>query len=213
MGLTLSDARATVLDHLDDDNTRWSNTQVDRALAMGLSQSVFDYVGGGGDRFQVVATITTDVNGAYAMTTENPSRLTGVAVIISNRYFPLEAKTPEQLNLKDNVVRQVQIRYTPTFVFPTNTSHPLVGSGSTAALSWEGFDHWVCARAALFCSIKDAESRPEIQSLEMKLAQSVMTMCRKPTATLFPQQNRLYSNLLAWTWLPDTRTFQMLRRF
>lgn len=209
MTLTLSDARTVVRDHLDDDGTRWSDAQVDRALQWSLSQCLNDYVGGGGERFDSLLETTTDATGLKSLSAENPMVLRGVSLKVGNRYYPLRAASLDERNRDDQVARTIQIRYVKTYALPTTATHPLVGSGATAAGSWDAFDHWICLRAAQFCTTKDAENRSELHFLEQSMASSIMTVPKIPYGLPFPGPTRLYGQLIKWVWKPETKALQL----
>ena len=212
MTLTLATARFTVLDHLDDDNTRWSEAQVDRALSYALSQTLFDYASGGGDRFDVTEALSTTA-GSLSLATRVPILIRGVSLLVGQRYFPLTQRPIEDRSITDDQTRSLQVRYVRAYALPTDSTHPLVGVGATPALSWDGFDHWVCLRAAMFASTKDAELRNELVDQEARAASSVMTIAKTPTALPFPARLRYYSQILVWTWQRDTQTLILTRRW
>lgn len=212
MTLTLAQARTVVLDHLDDDGTRWSTTQIDTALALGISQCLTDYTSAGGDRFDTIESFTTTSAGVIAMTAKNPVLLRGLSLQVSRRFFPLQQTSPEERWVSDDTVRTVQVRYVKTYSLSATAGDPLIGVGATAAQSWDAFDHWVCMKAALFCSIKDADGRPELAAAEAAMAGSILTTSRIPSAVPFPGPLRIYSSFLSWFWVRDTQSIQIVRR-
>jgi hypothetical protein len=197
--LTLADARATFLDHLDDDGTRWSTTQVDRALSLGLVQTLDDYASGGGDRFDLVESLTS-TSGVVDMSTKLPISIRGISALVGTRYFPIRTVAIENRMVPDTVTRTLQVRYTRGYTLPTNSAHPLVGVGATGANSWDTFDHWVCVRAALMATTKDFEKREDLLALEQQLAGSVMTINKIPGARPFPSTPKWYSTYIVWAW-------------
>lgn len=211
MALTVAQARQVVLDHLDDNNTRWSNAQIDVGLSVALSQCLDDYISGGGDRFDTVTSVTSDANGSVDLSTLNPFAIRGLSLLVGQRYFPIRQVQVEDRNLDDKVIRTYQLRYCKTYALSGTASDPLVGVGSVAAQSWDVFEHWICARAALFCAVKDADPRPELAMLAKQLAGTVMTTMKIPRSLPFPSPPYVYSQLVFWTWKRDTRTMQMVR--
>jgi hypothetical protein len=201
-----------VSDHLDDrNNTRWSTAQIDIGLSVALSQCLDDYISGGGDRFDTVTTITSDSNGAVDMSTLDPFAIRGISLLVGSRYFKIQPQILEDRNLDDKVIRTYQFRYCKTYALSTTASDPLIGVGATPALSWDVFDHWVCAKAAQFCSVKDSDRRPDITILERSLAGTVMTTIKVPGSQPFPSPPYVYSQLIYWVWKRDTRTLQFVR--
>jgi hypothetical protein len=212
MVLTLAQARSVVQDHLDDDGTRWSTAQIDVGLGVSLSSCLHDYVSGGGDRFDVIDSFTSTSTGLIDMSAVSPLTIRGMTLIIGQRYYPILQRQIEYSSLLDSVSRNFEIRYSRILSLPTNTAHPLVGAGATSAGSWDTFDHWICARAAMFCTVKDAEQRPELLQLEQTLSGSVMTTVKIPSALPFPGQPRFYGQLLAWTWRRESNSIQIVRK-
>ncbi|MBL0320575.1 MAG: hypothetical protein IPP74_14965 [Alphaproteobacteria bacterium] len=211
--LTLAQARTIVADHLDDNdasnpNERWSTTQIDTALQYALSKCLDDYLANGGERFDVLASKTSTTSGVCDLTTEDPLVVKGLSVQFGNSYYPIKANKTEDRGLADSTSRTVQVRYVPRMAIPTTTSHPLVGSGATAYNSWYAFDHWVCVQAAIFCAVKDAELRAELQSLNSELMGTVLTHAHVPRAMPFPVSRGWHSDHIKWvkdTWTASTK--------
>lgn len=212
MTLTLAQARTVAQDHLDDDGTRWSTSQIDTGLSYALSTCLHDYVSGGGDRFEVIGDFTSTSTGAISLSAQTPLVIRGVSLLLGQRYYPILQKQSEHRGFEDQSIRSYQIRYSRILSLPTTTSHPLVGDGATGAGSWDAFDHWICVRAAKFCAVKDAELRQELEALESQVAGSVMTTVKIPSALPFPAPPRWYGALLAWVWERSTNTIQIVRR-
>jgi hypothetical protein len=204
MVLTLAQARTVVQDHLDDDATRWSTAQIDTGLSLGLSTCLHDYVSGGGDRFDVVASFTSTSAGLIDLSAVSPLTIRGITLQVGSRYYPITQRQIEHRSIDDAVSRTFEIRYSRILTLPVTTSHPLVGDGATSAGSWDAFDHWVCVRAAAFCSVKDAELRQELTALEQTI--------KIPSAIPFPGPPGLYGNLLGWVWKRNTNAIQIVRK-
>lgn len=209
MPLTLAQARTTVLEHLDDDGTRWSTTQVDRALSLALSQCVDDYIASGGERFDLVDDVATDSLGVVDLGSLDPLVVRAVSVREGYAYTPLRIRALEDIDAPDETVRTLRIRYVPKFALPAGASDPLAGD---AGVSWDTFDHWVCVRAAIFASTKDAEDRPELVALEKQLAASILTLPRTPKAVPFPRPARNWGILLSWSWSVFDQSVTLSRR-
>lgn len=213
MALTLAEARTIVADHLDDaSNDRWTTAQLDIGLKFALGACTDDYAANGGDRLQKVLSTTSDTSGLIDLSSVDPKKILGVALTIGNRFFPVSECTYEERGLNDSSARSFTVRYMPTFTLPTNTGHPIVGSAATAAKTFDSFDNWICSRAALFCSIKDADARQELRVLEQELRRTVMEYPKIPRATAFPDRPHWYSNWFVWAYKPDDQKIQMARR-
>lgn len=213
MGLTLTQARSVVLDFLDDViNARWSTSQVDVALAYALSACINDYVAAGGDRFDTTLATTSTSAGIVDLSSVDPCKIQGVSILLGTRNFPITEVSYEERGLDDGVARSITIRYVKSYVLPTSTGHPLVGAGATAAKSWMAFDHWICAKAALYCSIKDAEARPELATLEKDARENAIFTANIPKSLPFPMRPHWYSNWLAFAWKQDEQKIQVARK-
>lgn len=212
MALTLLQARAALLDHLDDDGTRWDSTAQDRALGWALSACTREYVGAGGSKLEIFADVSSDTSGLIDLSTPNPVSVNGLTLVVGSRHFQIQETKPEQRNILDDVSRTFKVRYTTTFVLPGTTSHPLIGSGAAAAATWDALDHWVIAKAAVFCSVKDAALRPELKDLESMARDAVMLDPAIPKSTGFPGPPKWYGSLLSWHWRPDLKKIQVCKR-
>ena len=216
MTLTLAQARAVTLDHLDDNdsedpNARWSNAQVDVGLALALSSCLSDYVSEGGDRFDLELSAST-TSGALDMSSYSPLYIRGMTMLYGNRYWPLEALRAEDRGIQDADTKSLQVRYVREYALPTTTTHPLVGVGATAANSWDAFDHWICIRAAIHCSIKDDDLRATLTTQEEAIRTTVLLRPKLPSAVAFPKPTSYYSRSYGYFWQPSTKVVQICRR-
>lgn len=211
--LTLAEARTIVGYHLDDDGTRWGNTEVDFALRSALSRCLNDYVAEGGDRFDTEASATTSASdGTVDLSAQVPLAIRGVSLLtIGSFYVPLKSTRREDRLVDDKAARTLKVRLVKELSLPTTTSHPLVGSGATAANTWDAFDNWVIARAALQLAVKDAELRQEMQALEADLRGSVLGKPRTPRHRPFTGPEAELAADLRWTWIPSTQTLHLTR--
>lgn len=221
MTLTLVQAQQVVFDHLDDDGvaatptdgSRWSVAQVNTGLGYALSSCLNEYLSSGGDRFDLELATTSSSAGLVDLSATPPLTVRGVSLIQGNRYWPLAELKPEQRGRHDDTARSIQIRYIRELALPSTTSHPLVGVGATAGRSWDAFDHWVCVRAAQFCSAKDDEARRSLDDLERKLRDSVFLKVRTPSATAFPRPASYFSAWYGYFYDPSAQAVQVCRRF
>lgn len=212
MGYTLAEARSIVADHLDDSaNDRWSPSQLDFGLKYALDACIGEYLAAGGDRLNEIL-VTSTANGAVSLSSLDPKLISSLTMLVGNRYFPIsEVAHPERV-LQDSGVHSVEISYVRSFVLPTTTSHPLVGNGASAAKSFGTLENWICARAALFCSVKDAEGRPELKALEQEMKDAVLLTPSIPKCLAFPDKPSHYSNWFVWSYKPDTQVIQLGRK-
>lgn len=217
MTLDLATARAIVLDHLDDTNDgagngdRWSSTQVDRGLSFALSQCVDEYISSGGDRLDEILSTQSTAAGVVDMSTIDPLDIKGISLLAGTRYWQIKGYRVEEKNIIDDTIRDVQIRYVRKFALPSTTTHKIVGNGATAGNSWDAFDNWICAKAALYCSIKDAESREEIKSLAEDMRFSVMSHTKVPTAVPFPTAKPYLSQWIGWVYHQNAKQIILVK--
>jgi hypothetical protein len=199
--MDLAAARTLVLEHLDDDQKdRWSDAQIDKALAYSLSACLDEYLTAGGERLDLVTTQSSNTSGEADLSTFNPLDIKNVNLVIGSRYWPIQPVTIGDKNVNDGEIKTLEIKYVPKLVLPTTTTHPLVGNGATAYNSWDQFENWICLKAALFASIKDAEDRPEIKYLEQEARSGCLSHPRIPKALPFPLPSGYYSKWYAWYW-------------
>lgn len=201
MTLTLADARTVVADHLDDaSNDRWSSSQIDTGLSFALSQCIDEYLSSGGDRFDELLDTTSNTSGEVSVSTQDPLVIKGVTMLQGSRYWPIKAFPVEQKNIIDDTARTLQVRYVRRFNLPTTTTHKIVGNGATAGNSWDAFDHWICIKAAIFLSAKDADPRPELHKIAEDLRYSVMSHTKVPRSVPFPTARPYISKSYGWVW-------------
>jgi hypothetical protein len=210
--MDLATARTVVLDHLDDaGGDRWNSTQVDTALAYALSQCVDEYISSGGDRFDELVDSTSNTSGEVDLSTIDPLRIKGVSFLQGSIYWPIKQYRVEEKNRIDDTARTIQIRYIRKFVLPTNTSHQIVGVGATSGNSWLAFDNWICAKAALFCAVKDAEARPELKVLEQDMRGSVMSHTKIPQSVPFPVRRPYFSQWYGYVYHQNAKKLIMIK--
>lgn len=210
--MDLAAARAQLLSHLDDDGTRWSTTEQDRALAWALDSCLREYVGAGGTRLETQGSFSSGSTGLIDMSSVVPFSVNGVTLIVGSRYFRLPEIKPEERNILDDTARSFSVRYTRGYVLPTTTSHPLIGAGATAAQTFDALEHWVILRAAIYASAKDADQRPDLKALEQMARDAVLLDPHIPKATRFPGPKHWYSAIFAWYWDPLNRKIQIVKQ-
>lgn len=210
--MDLAAARAQLLSHLDDDGTRWSTTEQDRALAWALDSCLRELIGAGNSRLETHGSFTSGSTGLIDVSTHVPFSVQGVSLQVGQRYFRIPEIKPEERNILDDTARTYLVRYTKGYVLPTNSAHPLVGVGSTAAQTWDALEHWIIVRAAIMASAKDAEERPDLVRLEQMARDAAMLDPHIPKTMRFPGPGHWYTSIFAWYWLPDVRKIQVVRR-
>lgn len=207
MTLTTAQARQVVFDHLDDDQTRWTEAQIDVALTTALSLCLNDYVTNGGDRFEIEVTGTSTSAGVIDLSAQKPIKINGVSVLESTRYFPISRVKLEERIIHDTQGRSVQVRLTPTIPFSATDDDPLV-DGNT----WDAFDQWVCARAAMFAAVKDDDLLKALSRMEAMMQNSVLTTAKIPGARRMPKRSQWIGSTLGWAWKAGDYEIQMCRR-
>lgn len=218
MPLTLAQARVQLQNHLDDDGTRWSTTgsagatEVDLALAWARDVCLREYIGSGGHRFDITEELTSSSSGLIDLSTHDPIAVRGLTMKVGTRHFPLSEVKPEQRNINDDTARTFVVRYAKPYTGPTDTTHPLVGTGATAAPTWDSFDHWVIAKAAVFLAVKDGEPRPELSALESMARDAVLLTPVIPKAVRFPGATVWYGTWFAYHYRPDLKKIQIVKR-
>lgn len=211
--LTLTEARTTVGQLLDDPNNRqWSTTQIDFALRSALSRCLVDYVGAGGERFDEQGTGTSSASdGTLSLTSTPPLMIRHVTIDVSDTFIPIRAATKRDKFRADTTARSLVYVFVRELALPSTTSHPLVGNGATAANTWDAFDMWVVARAALQLATKEDKLSSALAALETDLRASCTMRARIPAASEWPRQRGAGSayDLLRWTWLPASNQLQL----
>lgn len=212
MAILLSEARTIVADHLDDSaNDRWSTSQIDTGLKYALASCTNEYIAGGGDRLDKVLVTDTTSAGIVDMSSLNPQKIQNLALVSGTRFFPISEVDYEERGLNDGSIKSVQIRYVPNFTLPTSASDAIISISGTAQKTFDALDHWICARAALFCSIKDAEARNELRTVEKEMQNAVMLYPHIPKSLAMPDRPHWWSNYYKWAWKADEQKVQLAR--
>lgn len=215
--LTLSQARAETRGLLDNtETTRWTNAQVDSALASALSTCFDWYIANGGDHFDIETTGTTSAaDGSFAMSSKRPTYIRDVGVTSGNVTTRIPKKDVMRRGYADLVARTIRILYTPLYVLPVDATHPLVGDGATPANSWLGFDKCIVSEAALELAIKDGD-QARIDRLERFVERKHKETVQHPSnprGSEWPRPERsAVIEDLQWTWVPSTSTLYLVRR-
>lgn len=214
MAITVTTARSRSRgDFLDDDGTRWSDTECDRALQFALS-SVFDeYLRAGGDRFIQTVTGTTDTAGLLSLSSYTPAQIYGVAIKNGTAYFPIRYLNVRERGADSASARGLSIELARTPSVGTS-AQPLVSDGAGAALNtWDDFDELVCARAAQSMAIKDGRGIGSLDNHVARLSESVMRRPVVPRAREMPMiRKNPYEALFHWYYDSPTKSLQILRR-
>lgn len=185
-GLTLLQARTRVLDLLDDPNgVRWSTTRIDVSLQAALSMCLSDAVTAGCDAFNTEVTATT-TSGGLATLTGPILRVCSVQVSNGSTYYTVAPLVREDRRILEESARDLVIEVVKDYQIPTDTSHPLVGSGVTPAATWHAFDQWVCVEAALLSGVMDNDQRRGLEKMREAFRMSVMDRINTPFSRPLP---------------------------
>ena len=215
MAHTLATARDSVRRLLDDDGTnqRYATAAIDQALQDALSCGLSDYASAGGDMFDVEVTVAT-VAGVATLT--GPLVLVrSVQISSGNSRQTVKPLRRSDRRMVDVSVRTLLVELVKDYVLPTNTAHPFVGDGATAANSWHGFETWCFANAALSLGISDNDKRPGLNDLEQRLRADVLRRVNTPSK--FPMPDSESSNgfpLLGYVYSANLAapTLQLVQR-
>jgi hypothetical protein len=210
MPMTLAEARLrTREDFLDDPTSRrWSDAQLDRALKASLAKCVADYAGGGGGRFTralvgVQSTVGAFGSGGVDLSSYDPLMVFGVMLRTGERRDPLTEVDLIDVGEMDDQVRDLDILLVPTPTLGAAGSDPLVVSTGVAG-TWDAFDEWVCARAALDAVRKDKELHGSMQRLEADAQRAVALTPHGNMSPAFPRRSSRFG-AVAWALLGGSR--------
>ena len=220
MPMTLSVARAEVLNRLDDENGRRYNAagdyaKIDRALDISLSMMLDDYMAAGGDRFDEDVDDTTETDRTLDLTAYDPAHLRGVLMTPDGdtAFYPLQAIDRKIRGLPTTTAYDLRVVLVRRMRVPSD--HPdqlLVGGALQSARSWEAFDDLVCAHAARRLAIKDSEQRAGLTEDIDRLTNSVMGAARTPKALAWPDAVRsryTVTRQLRWGYAPNAQTLTL----
>lgn len=207
--LTLLQARARVGALLDDPNAvRFSTTVIDISLQAALSACLSDAVAAGCDAFNTEVAVTT-TSGGLATLTGPILRVVGCQVDNgSGSYYNVEPIERHERRLVEQAARNLLVHLVKDYQIPSDTSHPLVGDGATAANSWPAFDQWVCVEAALLTGIIDNDQRRNLERVRDSFRKSVMDRINTPFSRPLPdsEMSAAYEswwNRLGYVYTPN----------
>lgn len=199
--------------HLDDDGTRWSDTETDEALKAALSACMNEYVSAGGRHWATDTGDVTTTSGAYDISSLNPLEIHGVSLKRNSLYYPLSrqesTETRRESSSSDLTIR---VWFTPNFAFPTSTSEALIGD-TIDPPEWPAFDEWVCCRAALIMAPKDDERLASLERVEGLLRESVLAAVTRTRSRLPSPPRSSWSRWYAWTWDPRDQEIKLGDRY
>lgn len=220
------DAREQVLENLDDESGQryaretGTNTEsfrkLDRKLKSALCACLDDYVAAGGDRFnESLPTATT--SGTAGLAAEYVRHIVDVRVDNGVSTYRLAEGDVGAGGLPDETDRDLLLTVVRWFE-PPQVPDPqdlLMGTEVGAAPSWDAFDEWVCARAALDLGVKDKEGDRQaiLANLEARLRRSVMGAKRTPSSKPWPERSLppfFLSGRLRWMWLPHDQELRLV---
>jgi len=186
-GLTLTQARTRVLSFLDDPSgVRWASSEVDASLQAALSMCLSDVITAGCDAFNTEVSATTSSGGLATLTGPILAVRTVQISSGSGTYYTVAPIVREDRRILEQSVRDLVVEVVRDYQVPSNAAHPLVGDGATAAATWMAFDQWVCAEAALLCSITDNDQRKGLQMMRDTLRKSAMDRINTPFSRPLP---------------------------
>lgn len=209
--MTLAEARDFTEFLVDDvNNKRFSTSDVDLALQGSVSSVIDDLTNKGQTHFIRHYAASSDSSGQLDLSSLDPRGIYGVSVAQSNNYFPIPATDYWKKARADQTVRSLEIAYVPRHVFPTTTSHPLIGSTTTPLGSWRTLDHLACAKAAKTLLVRNGEINPALEAMIRDHENTVMTSDDIPRDMAPPGRMKWFSEWIMWAYDRENKTVQLL---
>lgn len=169
MTMLLSDARTRVLNYLDDDNTRWSNSEIDQKLRLAIESCCTVYAAKGGTRLDEVVSITTSTDGYADLTSVKPLQIQAVRLNQGGWFTPIASVTARDFLQRISSALPLEIRLVRSPTLPTSASDNILYGPN---LSFETMDELICLKAARLLLTKDRELD---QSLEIQFQELLQT--------------------------------------
>lgn len=193
MGMTIAEALTHIReDLLDDANSiRWTDAQLRRHIKSALSKCQTLYVANGGHRFtrtltsQSVTSSGLDI--VTALGSVVPVEITAVMRADTNYREPIEYIPWHAALLYATETYTVDVQVVPLLEHDTTaaTSEALVAAVTDAPGTWDAFEEWVCARAAMEAARKDKDRYRDLEWMVRDAAEAVYGMLPEaPTAAL-----------------------------
>jgi len=207
VGMTIAEALTHIReDLLDDANSiRWSDTQLRRHIKSALSKCQTLYVANGGHRFTRVLTsqsvTSSGLDVVTALGTLTPVEITAVMRADTDYREPIEYIPWHQ------AVLYATDTYTCDVMCVPQLEHDLTAATSTALVvavtdapgTWDAFEEWVCARAAMEAARKDKDRFRDLEWMVRDAAEAVYGMLPEapaPALSDLPGHDRF----LRWTY-------------
>lgn len=219
-GYTLAEARIRVArSFLDDRNyRRYAESEIDEHLQQSIDDCRLELrtelvI----DRFTEEEEVTTTSAGVVDLSTLTypVASIEGVSAKYGAAWQPVHGIDPGQAEREDTTERTLRIYYSPAFTVPTNTAHPLVGSGATRASGTSRtFEEWVMLESALkMLSLKDPKS-PRLSFLRDQASRARTRNLEEivgPRAKKFPKPG-VYAPALFWYYEASANQLRLSRR-
>jgi hypothetical protein len=223
-GLTLEEARAQVLSHLDDEDGRrfapisggvQDFANVDRALRSSLSRCIDDMAGAGVERLVREIEVTSDTDGVADVSAYDPADVLDVYIIPSGTIrYRIEQGSRLDRWSAETTERSLVVRLRQKYDIPPEDADDelLLGRLDGEARGWPALDDWICARAALHVGIRDKDKREGLIALAADLERSVLRSPQTPRFQPYPgaAPYRSVYTRLRWLWDESARTVKLV---
>lgn len=182
MALTLTNARVQVRRHLDavdedgNNDGRWSDGEVDRALTVALSRFLVAYAERGDGRLHEVVSGTASASGTLDLSTYDPIEVLGCAVAKNSATYFVPLEKVDVLDrgraYQSAEVLRVQLLRNWTI---NNAGDPIFYASGATSKSRAIDDELVCLYAAEMLNIKDEDRRDRLRD-QVAAMESVVFM-------------------------------------
>ena len=185
-------------DFLDDPKSkRWTDAQLKRELRGSIGKCLREYTDNGGRRFlKPLLAQTTDASGQIEMSTVDPLWIHSVLISEGGRKEEIpNVDVHQQEYSDDNETRTVDIFVIPNIVFNDDDAEVLIQPDALSLGTWDAFEEWVIARAALGASRKNLALIASLQRDHDDAARAVLGVRPVNPIVDFTEPARAYPHL------------------
>lgn len=196
----------------DPNNVRFTAARTTAALKAAISVCVQDASDAGVTAFDESVSATTSTSGTLVLT-PLVLRIKTVQATVSNRRQTLQGGQPQDIEMSDVTPRDLVVVFNRDWQLSTTETNQLIGLDAVTGPSWQAFDQWVCAQAALDLGVSDNDKRPGLEAMWTRYRDTVLTRASSPRARPAPLPTSTWgwASRLGWAYNATTQTLQLGR--
>lgn len=213
--MLLGDAKTLIWQYIDDeDQARWSATEIERALRTAINQVMIEGASHGIAGFiSTSALLTGSATGAYSLSSLNALKVVSIVQAQGSARYKLKAMNPNpgNFNLVSDASRiYLEVRYIPAASFPANDAATITYGDNTSLEYVDLLDDLVCLKAAKSLGIKRGSLNGALEQRHAELAQTFRDIPNNPSMYIIPYSDSYPQANAGFYWfMRDNQTVQL----